>query len=196
MAAQKLKAKSSRRPATAHEKAVLKAAKARGLTTIDLRKPLSKYARSLVKQFEPVYRQEASVVKVPKNAKVAGLTVKRGRAIVQKRTIDEVARYDKKSGRIIVRDTKRGTSRKVGRKKNAKTRTVIKFKKGESKRPTRTYQGAGGASQAAKFLQEYDPEVVEDADIYEEYYDDDAAAWMRADTDMSWLKGYDDEGDE
>lgn len=179
MAASKVKPKSSRRQATAHEKAVLKAAKARGLTSIDLRKPLSKYARSLVSKFEPVYRQEASVVKVPRTAKLKGVTVAKGKAIVTKRTIDEVARYDKKSGRIVVTDSKRGTRRFAGRAKKARTRRVIIFKPGTSQQRRRTYSGAGGAAAAAKFLEEYDPEILAEAEDFEEYYDEDLNQWLR-----------------
>lgn len=181
MAREKSKAKNSnRRQATQHEKAVLKAAKARGLTTIDLRKPLSRYARSLVSKFESVYRQEASVVSIPKGARkgLKGVKVVRGKAIVEKQTIDEVARFDKKSGRISVRDTKRGTTRRVGASKSMRTRTRIVFREGTSRRRVRTYTGVGAGVQAAKYLASYDDDILADSVVYEEAYDAATQRWF------------------
>lgn len=173
-----------RRKATAHEKAVLQAAKARGLTTVDLRKPLSRHARDLVKKFEGVYRQETSVVKVPKKdrAKIKGVEYARGYALVPKKSLYETARFDKGTGRIKVFDRKSGTVRQVGRRVNFKTRTVVIFAEGTSKQRKRTYSGGGGgggAAAMAAYLKSYSDEVLEDANIFDEYYDPFDNEWHR-----------------
>jgi len=180
----KQKSTSGRRKATLHEREVLKAAKARGLTNIDLRKPLSRHARALVKKFEPVYDQTASVVKVPAKdrKKILGVTYAKGHAIIPKRTVSEVARYDKKTGRIKVFDSKHGTVRQVGRRISFKTRKVIIFQAGTSKQRKRTYSGgAGGGAQnaAAMYLASYDDDVLAGAEIYDEYYDPYEGEWQR-----------------
>lgn len=174
MAAKQSKTKSpGRRKATEHERAVLRAAKARGLTGIDLRKPLTRYAQGLVKKFETVYTQQASVVKVPRGTakKLKGVEYSNGYAIVEKRDVFEVARYDKKTGRIAVYNSKRGTKRFVGRDFKARTRVVIQFPNGSR----RTYSNHG---MATKYLAGYDPDVLDDSNMHEEYYDDDLNRWQ------------------
>ena len=154
------KKKSTRKVATQHEKAVLKAAKARGLTKIDLRKPLSRYARSLVKDFEPVYRQEASVVKIDAKAKKAyknTLTVKRGYAIVPKEDIRKSARFDKKTHRIIVGgkpltpETVKFPDLKPGK------RYAVPFATPRGIR-YRYFSGQGAGNEMATFMARYEPE--------------------------------------
>lgn len=185
MASPKTQQKSSaRRAATAHEKAVLKAAKARGLTGIDLRKPLSKYARSLVKKFEPVYHGQASVVAIPKELrgklKTSGVNLRNGKAVVPKNDIAETARLDKKTGQIVVRNSRTKKARVVGRKQ----RKTIVFNEGRKGKKRRSFGGAdGGAAAAAAFLAAYEDDEGDigiDFDMYDEFYNPLEDAWEKA----------------
>lgn len=159
------KGKAKTRKPTAHERAVLKAAKARGLTGIDLRKPLSRYALGLVKKFEPVYQGEAAVVKIPvKERKKLGksVTTQNGYAIVPKKSLSERIRFDKKSGRII--GTDHGKKRFVG----GRVRYRVKFNVGTGQRRERTFSGPRAAQSLAFFLNVYDDSM--EYDIEEEFY--------------------------
>jgi hypothetical protein len=165
MASPKGKGK-SRRKATAHERAVLKAAKARGLTTVDLRKPLSRYALGLVKKFEPVYQGEAAVVTIPKGKRKAlgnKVDVRRGKAIVPKKSLTETIRFDAKSGRIVATD--KGKRRFVG----GRVRYRVKFRTQGGQKRERTFSGPKAEQSMAFFLNLYDDSDIE-YDVDEEYY--------------------------
>lgn len=166
-----------------HQKAVLKVAKARGLTSVDLRKPLSRYAKSLAKKYEAVYQGEASVVSIPKKNRTAVrgkvFDLRNGKAVVMKKDIAEVATFDKKTGQIKVRNSRTGKTRIVGRRQ--RVTIIIDEARGRKKR--RSFGGAdGGRAAAAKFLAGYEDEegdIGVDYDQYDEFFDDDSGKWMR-----------------
>lgn len=176
MASGKSKQKpSTRRTATAHEKAVLKAAKERGLIKIDLRKGLTKYARSKVKQFEAVYRQEAAVVSVPrKDAAKFALPYAHGKMVVPKSSLNEQVRYDKNKGQLV--GYSKGKKKRVIR--SNQTRVVVRIYQGTELKTRKFYgQNAYKDARAYVFYGNY-----EDADgiwegVTDEYFDELESDW-------------------
>jgi hypothetical protein len=166
-----------------HQKAVLKVAKARGLTSIDLRKPLSRYAKNLAKKYEAVYQGEASVVTIPKKNRTAirgkVFDLRNGKAVVLKKDLAEVATFDKKTGQIKVRNSRTGKTRYVGRKQ----RVTILMSDGRKGKKRRSFSGGdGGRAAAAAFLAAYeddDGELGIDYDQFDEFYDTDSGKWVR-----------------
>lgn len=158
-----VKKKTTRRAATAHEKAVLKAAKSRGLIKIDLRKGLTKYARAQVAKFEAVYDQTASVVKLDAKGKKrykGSLTIKNGYAIVPKEKVLEPARYDKKSGFVIV-SGKRLTPAKIKFPDLRKgQRYAVPFATPRGIQYKR-FSGPGAGSEMAAFMAPYEDSYPE-----------------------------------
>lgn len=102
----------SRRKATPEQLADLKAAKARGLHTIDLRKPLTSYARDLARKFRGLSKGTMSAVTINEpNAKKkgqilelykkSGYTVKGDKVLIRKQRQSDTVRFNKKTGAIV-----------------------------------------------------------------------------------------------
>lgn len=95
-----------RTKATPRELAILKVAKKRGLIRIDLRKPLTAYARKRARLFEGVYMGSTSVITVDRETAGAikrggELFVKGKQVLVPKLDINERPRFDKKAKKLV-----------------------------------------------------------------------------------------------
>jgi hypothetical protein len=158
------------------QRADLKAAKAKGLHNIDLRKPLSSYARKLANQLKGISEGAVAAVKVDKATEQKyikqGAVVKNGKVLVKAKK-GQTVRFAKKTGEIrITAKSHKGETFQVPTEvvSTGKTRRLLPGEKYRVKfhnRHGRTHRDFSSRANMEKFMLPYSEEGASEYYSYE-----------------------------